>query len=220
MLTSSTLDFAAAKQAYGLAMATGSGDADILTRFGQFSCEIGDFGPGLAAARRAAVLDPLNPRVFRSLGYALIGARHYAEAVPAMRRALALNPGAEGAHAAIGDALMLQGDLAGARSEYALEPLAWLRLTGQAILLRRTGDRPGSEAALRALTADANGVTLYQQAQVFAQWGEADRAIAALGQAFKSGDAGIVLMKSDPMMDPLRADPRFVRMIGQLGLGG
>ena len=137
-----------------------------------------------------------------------------------MRRALALSPGAEGAHAAIGDALYLQGDAAGARSEYALEPLAWLRLTGQAISLRRLGDRTGAQAALDGLRADANGVTLYQQAQVFAQWAEPDRAVAVLGQAYKAGDSGIVLIRSDPMMDPLRRDPRFVRLIDQLGLSG
>ncbi len=219
VLESGALDFAAAKQAYGRAMATGPGNADILTRFGQFSCEIGDFAPGLAAVRRAAVLDPLNPRVFRSLGYALVSARQFAEAITAMRRALELSPGAEGAHAAIGDALLLQGALPAARSEYALEPLAWLRLTGQAIVLRRLGDTPGAQAALAALQAQPDSVTLYQQAQVFAQWRDPDRALAALDQAYRSGDSGILLMKSDPLMDPLRADPRFTRLIDRLGLG-
>lgn len=219
VLENGFLDFAAAKLAFGRAMATGEGNADILTRFGQFSCEIGEFDPGLAAVRRAAVLDPLNPRVFRSLGYALIGAKDYAGAIVAMRRALALSPKAEGAHAAIGDALLLQGDLTGARAEYPLEPLAWLRLTGQAILLRRLGDGPGADAAFKALKADGDSVTLYQQAQVYAQWGDADHAVAALAAAYKSGDSGIVLMKSDAMMDPLRADPRFTQLIKQLGLG-
>jgi len=220
VLASAHQDFAGAKQAYARAMATGSGSADILTRYGQFSCEIGDFAAGVPAVRRAAVLDPLNPRVFRSLGYALMGARRYVEAITAMRRALALNPAAEGAHAAIGDALLLLGDPAAAAREYAQEPLAWLRLTGQAIARRRLGDRAGAEAALQALTDESNGVTLYQQAQVHAQWGEADRAIAALEAARKAGDSGLVLLISDPLMDPIRRHPGFVRLINQLGVAG
>ena len=164
------------------------------------------------------MLDPLNPRVFRSLGYALFGARKYPETITAMRRALALNPKAEGAHAAIADATQLMGDLAGAKAEYALESLDWLRLTGQAILLRKMGDMPGAQAALKALIGDDAGVTLYQQAQVYAQWGEPDRAVAALEAAYKGNDSGVVLIKADPMMDPLRKDPRFIGLLTRLGL--
>lgn len=218
VLTNANFDFAGAKAVWARAMAAGSGNADILYRFGQFSCEIGDFGPGLPAVRRATVLDPLNPRAFRALGYALFGARLYPETITAMRRSLELSPTSEGAHAAIGDSLMLTGDLAGAGKEYALEPLDWLRLTGQAILLRRTGDTAGSEAALKALIGDDAGVTLYQQAQVYAQWGQADRALSALETAYKARDSGIVLMKADPMVDSLRKEARFVRLLTELGL--
>jgi len=217
VLASSGRDTAGARAAWARAMAAGSGEADILTRFGQFSCEIGDFAAGLPAARRAAVLDPLNPRVFRSLGYALFGARRWAESISAMRRALDLSPGAEGAHAAIGDALLLQGNAAGAKAEYDREPLAWLRLTGQAIALQRLGDRAGAEAALAALAADPHGATLYQQAQVLAQWRQPDRALAALAAAAKAGDPGVVLARTDPMVGPLRSDPRFAAFLAGLG---
>lgn len=217
VLVNASQDYAGARKAWGRAMATGSGEADILTRFGQFSCEMGDFAAGLPAARRAAVLDPLNPRVFRSLGYALFGARRYGEAIVAMRRALALSPGAEGAHATIGDALLLQGDAAAARTEYGREPLAWLRLTGQAIAAQRLGDRPAAEAALAALAAEPHGATLYQQAQVLAQWGQPDRALDALAAAAKAGDPGVILARTDPMMDPLRGDARFARFLAGLG---
>ena len=220
VLASATLDFAAARSAFQRAMVTGSGDADVLTRFGLFSCDAGDFRPGLAAVKRATVLDPLNPRVFRSLGYGLMAARKYAEAIPAMRRALELSPGVAGAHAAIGDALMLQGQLKEARAEYALEPLDWLRQTGQAIVLRKLGDEAGAAGSLKALAGGDGGVSLYQQAQVYAQWGEPERAFSTLAAAYKTGDAGLVLLKTDPMMDPIRKDPRFAAMISRLGLDG
>ena len=219
-LASASLDYPAAKQAYGRAMATGAGEADILMQAGLFSCMLGDFAPGLAAVRRATVLDPLNPRAFKFLGYGLRAARRYPEVIAAMRRALALSPGANGPHFYIGEALLCQGQLEAARIEYALEPVGWVRLTGQAIVLRKLGDTAGAEAALEALIADTNDVTIYQQAQIFAQWGEQEQALVALDAALKAGDSGLKQLKTDPMMDPLRSDPRFKRMLTRLGVGG
>jgi TolB-like protein/tetratricopeptide (TPR) repeat protein len=219
-LWNTTLNYPAAAKAYARAIATGGGEADILMAFGLFSCDGGDFGSGLAAVRRAATLDPLNPRVFKFLGYALTEARRYGEAIGPLRHALELSPGSNGAHKAIGDALLLQGDLNGAKREYASEPVPFLRLTGLAIVLRRLGDRAGAEAALAALLAGPNAVALYQQAQVFAQWGDGVRAFAALEAAYKAGDSGLVLLKTDPMMDPLRGDPRFAHLLSRLGLAG
>ena len=218
-LLDATLDVAAAKEAYAQAIASGAGDADVLLGYGLFTCRIGDAKSGLAALRRAVTLDPLNPRANWALGLGLIAARRYPEAITALRRTLALNPSASGAHAAIGDALLLQGRLIEAKSEYALEPEAWVRLTGQAVVLRRLGNAPGAEAALKALIADGGDSGAYQEAVVHAQWGEHDQAIAALDAAFKSGDPGLIRLKSDPFMDPLRGDRRFADRLARLHIG-
>jgi tetratricopeptide (TPR) repeat protein len=220
VLQNANLDFAGARQAFARAMATGSGSADILVRYGQFACNLGEFGAGLPAMRRGVVLDPLNPRAFRALGSALIEARRFDEGIGAMRRALQLNPAAEGAHAGIGDALLLKGDVAGAGQEYALEPLGWLRETGQAIAAHRQGDKASAQRAFKALATSSGDTTVYQQAQVLAQWGEPDQAIDKLRQARALGDSGLALLKADPMLDPLRSDRRYQELEQQLGLAG
>ena len=211
----STLDFSAARPAYDRAMATGRGNADVLTWYGFFSCLAGDFGPGLDAARRAAVLDPLNPKAFKSLGLSLTAARRYPEAIAAMRRALRLDPGASGAHAAIGNALVLVGQLDAARAEFALEPSVWRAQRGVAVVLAKLGDAAGARAALGLMIKDG-GVVDYQQAEVYAQWGDRQRALAALEAAFRNGDAGLLSMNTDAMLDPLRGDPRFARLLARL----
>jgi TolB-like protein/class 3 adenylate cyclase len=210
-------DLVGARQAFARAMATGAGSADVLMRYGQFACDIGDFSAGLPAQRRATVLDPLNPRVFRSLGYSLIKARRFTEGIAAMKRALQLNAAVEGAHAAIGDALLLQGDFAGAKREYAFEPVGWVRETGLAIVAHRQGDRAAAARAFKALTAGVQP-TIYQQAEVLAQWGEPDKAIEKLEQAFAHGDPAVTTMKSDPMLDPLRKYPFYQQLQRRLGL--
>jgi len=213
-----TRDFAAAKLAYERALlAGGAGRAEVLLRYGQFQCENGDTRAGLIALRRAVVLDPLNARAFKALGFGLLYARRYPEARDAMRRALELNPAIVGARAAIGEALLLMGRPAEAEAQYTLEPEGWLRLTGQAIVFHRLGRTADAQAALKALIADGGVTSSYQLAQIHAQWGEPEAAFAALDTAFRVGDSGLAFLKADPLMDPLRMDSRFARRLAQVG---
>ena len=211
-----TRDFAAAKLAYDRALlAGGAGDAEVLLRYGQFQCETGDSREGLSALRRAVVLDPLNARAFSALGLGLLYARQYPQAEAAMRRALELSPGITGARAGIGEALLLMGKPAEAEAQFALEPESWQRLTGQAIAFHRLGRTADAQAAVKALTAD--DTSAYQLAQIYAQWGEPNAALAALDTAFKIGDAGVELLKVDPLIDPLRRDPGFAPRVARVG---
>ena len=84
-----------------------------------------------------------------------------------------------------------------------------VRLTGLAVADYKSGDRPAADRALAALIAKGGANSFYQQAQVQAQRGNADAAIAALEQARAAGDTGLVQLLSDPMLDPLRSDPRL-----------
>ena len=217
-LASAFLDFAGARAAYARAIATGAGQSEVLTRYGLFNCDIGAFAAGLAAANRATILDPLNPRVFASLGSSSYVARKYPQAIAAMRQALAFSPGLNAAHERIGFALLQQGDAKAAAAEFALEPVGWLKQTGLAIALHRLGDAAGAEAAFRALTSDPDDIVYYQQAMVLAQWGKLDGAFAALESAIAGHDGGVVAIKADPSLDPLRADPRYAAILHRLGL--
>jgi len=172
VLANARLDFKGARQAYAQAMGSGSGDADILTRVGLFSCWIGDLQTGLPAVQRAAVLDPLNPRVHRALGLAMIYGRQYGQSIDAMKQALVLNPKVEGANGAIGDALLLSGDAKGALDSYSREPLLSLKLAGEAIAAKKLGQDAAADKAFAALKTAPGLVTDYQQAQVLAQWGD------------------------------------------------
>jgi TolB-like protein/Flp pilus assembly protein TadD len=213
-----SLDFAGARAAYAKALAAGPGQAGVLARVGLFHCWVGDLDGGLAAVRRAATLDPLNPAAFAAQGRGLLAARRWPEAIASLRQTLALSPARNAVHCYIGDALLQQGDVAGALAQYALEPVAWLRLTGQAIALKRAGRVAEAEAALRALIEDRNDVAFYQQAQVFAQWGQPDKAFAALDEAVTARDGGLVLLNTDAMLDPIRQDPRLAILRRKLGL--
>ncbi|HYJ53420.1 MAG TPA: TIR domain-containing protein, partial [Allosphingosinicella sp.] len=69
-------------------LALGRGDADILSRYAQYSARCGRIGPARDAIARAAALDPLNARVQRYVGEVEYAARRYAESIAPFRRAL------------------------------------------------------------------------------------------------------------------------------------
>jgi hypothetical protein len=52
---------------------------------------------------------------------------------------------------------------------------------------------------------------------VLAQWGKREEAIAALLRARAQGDAGLVYIRNDPLIDPLRSDARFIQLLAGLG---
>jgi len=49
----------------------------------------------------------------------------------------------------------------------------------------------------------------YQFAQINAQWGNREKALNWLEKALRFTDAGLANLKTDPLLDPLRKEPRF-----------
>ena len=209
------LNFAAA-QVYFDRARSGGGSAEVLGLVGQFDCRRGAFGLGLDALRKAAVLDRLNPRAFKGLGAGLIAARRYAEAINAYGQVLVLSGRASSAHAGIGYAHYLLRDFAAAKQAFEAEPAAFQRLTGLAITAHALGATADAQAALASLLSSGDVVN-YQQAQVLAQWGDRPGALAALAAGLQAKDSGLLLMKTDPLMDPLRGSPAFADLLRQLG---
>ena len=212
------LDFKAAKVPYDRAYALGGGDADILVLCAFYAAKTGDTDRALAAIRSAETLDPLNPRTYRAHGSILLMARRYAEAIAPLQRALRMNAKMSNAHAFIGIAQLMQGDAAAARASFQAEPSASPKLAGLAIVAKRLGDAAGSTAAFAKLLADFGDSAAYQQGQVYAQWGQPEPAVAALERARAASDAGITGILNDPLLDPLRKDARFIRLLSALGL--
>lgn len=211
------IDAKAAAPPYERSLALGRGDADVLSRYAVFSARCGRFEPARSAIARSAKLDPLNARTFRLIGEVEYSARAYAASIPPVERALQLNPDLSVAHAAIGASRLMLGEIDSARAAYAKEKSSLFRLTGLAIIDGRQGRAAAAEASFRSLVAEHGDNSLYQRAQILAQWGKHADALSSLERAYDEGDAGLVYLRNDPFVDPLRKDVRFIRLLGQLG---
>ena len=211
------LDATAAREPFDRSFKLGSGEATVLARYAQYSARVGNDAGAVPAVKRALLLDPLNPLIFRAAGSIEYAARRYAESIAPVRQALAMNPKMSRAHAAIGDALLMLGRLEEAKGEYAVEPVDDYRLAGLAIVERRLGKTAEAQQAMDRLVGELGEKVLYQQGQVLAQWGENEAALARLEQARSIGDSGLIYARNDPLLDPLRDSPRFTALLKSVG---
>jgi len=211
------LDARAAVAPYDRSFALGGGDADVLSRYALFCARIGRFDKARTAMARSAALDPLNGRTVRLQGEVEFVARRFAEAVPLIERALQINPQLGVARSALGACKFLLGDLAGAEAVYAAEPNRLFGLTGLAIVKQAQGRKSEAAQALATMMAENGDNSLYQQAQVAAQWGQTARVMPLLLAARTEGDAGIMYARNDPFLDPVRGDPAFKQLLISLG---
>jgi TolB-like protein len=210
------LDAAAAKPAYDRAFALTQSDVDVIARYAVFCARTGRNAEADTAITRAAALDPLNPTMFKSAGNIKFAAADYAAAIDYGRKALALAPTRSTLHGDIGNALLMQGKIDEAEAEFALETNNLLAMPGQAIAAHKRGDAAKVQASLAALIAEFGDNGLYQQAQILAQSGDIDAAFAALEKAYAATDSGLVYLRSDPFLVPLRGDARYNGLLQRL----
>jgi TolB-like protein/Tfp pilus assembly protein PilF len=218
VLWQAELDMAAAAAPFERAIQLAPGSADILERYGLFASRTGREDVGVRALQTAVSLDPLNAGAYKSLCAGLYDAHRWAESLSAARRALAFNPQMTYVHAFMGDDLIELRDAAGAAAAFAQEPIAWARLSGQALLAVRTGKPAEARRLLAQLDSQFGDSVSYQRAQILAQLGDRDGAIVALERAQGVGDVGVTNLGIDPYLDPIRGDPRVRAIARRIGL--
>jgi tetratricopeptide (TPR) repeat protein len=193
------------------------GDASLLRRYSYFVSRNGDVTEGIRLADKAIELDPLNPDSYENRVGALFDARRYQEAVHFAEETRRKSPDLLRSPTLLGDCLQMLGRYREAQQQYSLgRPDQYERLTGEALLLARTGDREGAERKLQRMQQIFGDAASYQYGEIYTQLGDRDRALAALERAWVIRDGGLNGIRIDPMLDPLRGDPRFERIVKRM----
>jgi serine/threonine protein kinase/Tfp pilus assembly protein PilF len=183
---------------------------------------VGDHDKAIAELKRALQLDPLSLIINADLGVGLVTARRYDKAIAQLRKTIEMDPYFYYAHFNLGKALQLNGQLDEAVTEYkkaaALndDPLV-LGLLAQAYA--KLGQRDQALKTLEQLqqTATRRYVWNYTFALVHIALGENNQAIDFLERDYREhADYEVALIKVDPMLDPLRGDPRFEALVAKV----
>jgi len=204
-----TLDFTQAGEAYERALALAPGNAEVLRRSGAFAAYMGHFDAALAATRRAVVLDPLARSSHTLLGQALYFARRYEEAVAAFAEVISLEPNYNATYDDRGFAYYGLGDLESARASCETKPDYWRSQWCLAVTYDKLGRHADAEAELAKLKGALGDAAAYQNATIYAQWGNRAKALDWLATALRLRDPGLENLKTDPLLDPLRKELRF-----------
>lgn len=210
------LDLKAAAPHYARGLELAPGDADVQRAVAMYYAYADRGKEAQELLDKSLALDPLNPRAFRTAGFVALMAGDLRRTVTVSEKALALNPNLARVHSLIGTARLLEGDLPAAAKSFDAEPVAMDKLVGQAIVRAKQGRQAEAQAALDDLIEEFGDGGLYQQAMVRAQWGETAEALALLERAYEIRDPGLLFLPTDALLDPLRNEPEFKRLLTAL----
>ena len=72
----------------------------------------------------------------------------------------------------------------------------------------KLGRHADAEAELAKLKASGGDSLAYQYATIYAQWGNKLKSLEWLETALRVRDSGLIFLKTDPLLGPLRTEPR------------
>jgi len=176
---------------------------------------LGRFDEAISETRRALELDPLSLVINADVGNTLTNARRYDQAIAQLQRTLQLDNKFAYAHWNLGQAFYLKGDSAAAITQYekarALDddPVT-LGLLGRAYADARETEKALDMIRQLETRAKRQFVRGYLIAIIHVGLGEKDKAIDDLEREYINHDnIDTAWIRVDPMLDPLRGNPRF-----------
>jgi TolB-like protein/Flp pilus assembly protein TadD len=213
-------DWATAATEFHRALELNPNSAPIHQKYAFYLVRTGQLREALAEVERGVDLDPVSGRSFHFEGFIYYFSRQYDQALSLIRtvHALDINPP---------DWSFLLGDVYAEKGMHAESIGEFLKSGDGPDSLGHLGNayaRAGQAAAARKTILQLeervrkDGVGRYEIALVYTGLGEKQDAFKSLEEAYNSHDVGLVYLKIDPCLDPLRSDPRFDDLLRRVGL--
>ena len=216
-----------AEQAYQKAIALDPNYATAHQWYGELLYNTSRLDSSVAETARARKLDPLAPILAAANSYALSLARRYPEAIVVAKQGLELAPNLGVLHSVAAQIYVRLGDAANARREMELaakiDHELFLRQGQLAYVYAATGDRPAAAAVLDQMRRDPTSEQKHSVALAigYLALGDKAKALDLLERAEQNNDVGLLTAASpldDPLYAPVRDDPRFLAIMGRMGL--
>jgi TolB-like protein/Tfp pilus assembly protein PilF len=215
-------NWSAAERSFRRALALNPGSVDAQGYYGSYLTWMGRFAEALAAGKQTLRLAPLDLGASFLLGWMYHKAGRHEEAVEQLEQTLELYPSFAFVHAFLAASYVLTGRNMKARQTVraGLEMLEddQLSLGYGAWTLARAEERDGAVALLERLQALASQgwVDPYYLAVPYVGLGDADAALEWLRRTCDERSASAIHLRSDPLLDPIRADTRFEALMSRM----
>ena len=215
------LEWEAEERAYKRAIELNPSYATAHQWYATHLASLGRMNEALQEVRRAEKLDPLSHAIGVTVAIILDLARDVDGALRQLKKTLALDPDFRSAIAISGWVYAQRGlfDEALAANDQLAEKFGRDQppvLASRAVILALRGDREEAQSLRDKAVAD--GLDAGFEAFVCAALGEFDRAIEALDRAIEDRSWIVYQLKVHPMLDPVRSDPRFERLLERMRL--
>jgi len=183
------------------------------------------FDEALAEMEKALELDPFSLIINCDLGWALYYTRQYDRAIEALKKTLEMDPNFVSAHSFLGRVYLQKSMHKEALAEFRKEKepsRGWMQdvetLVGIAHM--RMGKKKEAQKILEDMIDRSKHeyVSPYHIALLCFNLGENELGFEWLDKAYKERDHWLLYLKTEPMFDSVRSDPRFTKLLKKVGL--
>ena len=187
----------------------------------------GRFDEALGEIKRALELDPLSLYENTNFGWYLHKVRRYDQAISQFQMTLEMDPSRLQAHLWLGQVYESKEMYGEAIAEFQKaigvdggSPPSLAALAHAYAVSGKRGQALRLLSRLKELELSKQEyVSAYDLAVIYTGLGEKDQAFKSLERAYEQRDGWMALwLKTDPRLDPLRADQRFASLLRRIGL--
>ena len=186
----------------------------------------GRLDESIQETKRALDLDPISLNYNDELEFEFFLARQYDQAIEQAAKLLELDPKYNSAYYVRGVAYVKKAMYDEAMAEFekgvSAHPDYPEALTGLGYGYAVTGRRADAEKVLARLNelSKREFISPVWMAKIYSGLGEKDKAFESLKRAYEDRSiVSVAYIKTNPMLDPLRSDPRFAELLRRLNLG-
>jgi TolB-like protein/Tfp pilus assembly protein PilF len=218
LLLRGDFDLRGAETEYRRALALAPNDSTAKFELGVVLSTSGELEQAIELTRQAIDADPLRAIWHNWLAVYLLGLNRPDEAERAIRRALALQPGAESFYNLLSNIEVKRGNAPAALAAAEQERPGIWQDVALAIARQIGTDRSLADAALKKLIDKDGSAAPFQVAQVYAVRNDANETFQWLDRAWSSHDPGVLGLLYDPFVQRFKDDPRFAALCRKVGL--
>jgi DNA-binding winged helix-turn-helix (wHTH) protein/TolB-like protein/Tfp pilus assembly protein PilF len=216
-------DFVAAEARFKQAIELGPNYPTAHQWYSVYLSSMGRHDEAIAEAKRAHELDPLSIPIIRDLSRAYYHAHQYDQAIETYMKVLELDPQYHQLNSWLELAYAQKG-LYDQAIEARSKALNRLNVDPEKIasmkdIYARSGWKGYWQKELESAVAKGPNSPLFNYfvARIYARLGQNEQALTHLEKAYEERLDHMVLLKVDPVFDPLRSDPRFADLIRRMG---